>query len=107
MQQSDTQFSTLQWLLIVGGLVLYVGDIGTDIALALTYFQEAQYVWSGLTVMFILTGMLVTQIFSYAWFWDDTRNGEEMTAGMSKRKFAALHMLGMGIFTRYVAAVTH
>lgn len=107
MPQPDAQFSTLQWLLTVGGLVLYVGDIGTDIALASTYFQEAQYAWSGLTVMFVLTGMLVTQIFSYAWFWDDARNGAETTAGMSKRKFAALHVLGMGIFTRYVAAVSH
>lgn len=105
MQQSDAQFSKVQWLLIVGGLVLYVGDIGTDVALALLYFHGAQYAWSGLTVMFILSGTLVTQTFSYAWFWDDTRNGKETTAGTSKTTFAALHVLGMGVFTRYV--VTH
>lgn len=102
MQQSDAQFSRLRWLLTLGGLFLYVGDIGTDILLALMYFNESQYIWMGLTIMFILTGMLVTQIFSYAWFRDDMKNGELIAAGRSKRTFPALHVFGMGIFTRYV-----
>ncbi|XP_017261952.1 XK-related protein 9 [Kryptolebias marmoratus] len=101
MEQSDTRFSKLRWLLAVGGLVLYVVDTGTDVALVVGYFLDKQYTWSGLTVMFILTGMLVTQIFSYAWFRDDMKNGEQITAGMSKSKSAALHVFGMGIFTRY------
>lgn len=101
MQQSDAQFSKLRWLLTLGGLFLYVGDIGTDIGLALMYFRESQYTWTGLTVMFILIGMLVTQTFSYAWFWDDMKKGELIAAGGSKRLFTALHVFGMGIFTRY------
>uniref|UniRef100_A0A3Q0SWW2 XK-related protein n=1 Tax=Amphilophus citrinellus TaxID=61819 RepID=A0A3Q0SWW2_AMPCI len=84
----------LRWLLTVAGVFLYVGDIWTDIGLAVKYFQEEQYVWTGLTLMFVLTGLLVTQIFSYAWYRDDLNDifinseGTKEISGMSKPGFA-------------------
>ncbi|XP_029385220.1 XK-related protein 9 [Echeneis naucrates] len=104
---SDIQYTKPRWILTVAGLVLYVVDIWTDIGLALKYFQEKQYVWTGLTLMFVLAGLLVTQIFSYAWYHDDMndflRNPEGKTtiAGMLKGRLLAFHLLGMGIFIRY------
>lgn len=108
MFQSDSQYSKLRWLLTIAGLFLYVFDIATDIGLALKYFQENHYVWGGLTVMFVLTGLLVTQIFSYAWYWDDLSDvlinpeGKKDILGMSKVGLAVLHVFGMGIFTRFL-----
>uniref|UniRef100_A0A3Q1EGA4 XK-related protein n=1 Tax=Acanthochromis polyacanthus TaxID=80966 RepID=A0A3Q1EGA4_9TELE len=107
MLQSDNQYSKLRWLLTLGGLFLYVFDIWTDVGLALKHFQDGHYVWSGLTVMFVLTGLLVTQIFSIAWYWDDMSNvfinpqGKSSTSGRTKCGLAALHVFGMGVFTRY------
>ncbi|KAI3355240.1 hypothetical protein L3Q82_018097 [Scortum barcoo] len=104
---SDIQYTKFRWLLTISGLVFYVGDISTDILLALKYFQEKNFVWTGLTVAFVLAGLLVTQIFSHAWYRDDMCNvlinpeGEISPSGMSKGGLAVLHLFGMGIFTRY------
>uniref|UniRef100_A0A673A515 XK-related protein n=1 Tax=Sphaeramia orbicularis TaxID=375764 RepID=A0A673A515_9TELE len=107
MSQSDIQYTKLRWILTIAGLVLYVADICTDIVLALKYFQEEHYVWSGLTLAFVLMGLLVTQIFSYSWYWDDLNDtftnpeGKSTISGMSKDRLTVLHLFGMGIFTRY------
>lgn len=106
MLGSDSHYTKLRWILTIAGLFLYVVDIGTDIALALKYFHERQFVWSGLTVLFVLVGLFVTQIFSYAWYRDDMKEvvlspeGNKTTLGMSKGGLAALHLCGMGIYTR-------
>ncbi|XP_041670254.1 XK-related protein 9 [Cheilinus undulatus] len=107
MLQADSQYTKLRWLLTLVGLFFYVVDIGTDVALALTYLQQEQYVWTGLTVLFVLAGLFVTQTFSYVWYRDDMKDvaqkPEEKTtiSSMSTGGLAALHLFGMGIFTRY------
>ncbi|KAM9332621.1 XK-related protein 9 [Pholidichthys leucotaenia] len=107
MHPSDFQFSKLRWLLSIIGVLLYVGDIWTDIGLALKYFADSQYIWTGFTITFVLMGMLVTQIFSFAWYWDDMNDvlinpeGKSNISGISKSGFAVLHVFGLGIFTRY------
>ncbi|XP_029955897.1 XK-related protein 9 [Salarias fasciatus] len=103
MLQSDNQYSKLRWLLTIVGLVLYAADIGTDIRLAVRYFQEQHYVWCGLTLMFILVGLVVTQIFSCVWYWDDMNNdpiNPEIKPDISMCKIVVLHVFGLGIFTR-------
>ncbi|XP_026148168.1 XK-related protein 9 [Mastacembelus armatus] len=105
MLDSGNQYTKLRWLLTTSGLVLYMVDFCTDIALVLKYFQEEQYVWGGLTLAFVLAPLVVTQIFSCAWYWDDTKddlkNSQEKTSKMSKGRIVALHLFGLGIFTRY------
>uniref|UniRef100_A0A3B4A579 XK-related protein n=1 Tax=Periophthalmus magnuspinnatus TaxID=409849 RepID=A0A3B4A579_9GOBI len=87
----------LRWGLTIAGLCLYAADIWTDICLALTYYQEEHYLWAGLTLAFILTGMLVSQIFSFAWYWDDMNdffinpNGKATQAGLSKKEKRQRH----------------
>ncbi|XP_033841736.1 XK-related protein 9 [Periophthalmus magnuspinnatus] len=104
---STSEYTKLRWGLTIAGLCLYAADIWTDICLALTYYQEEHYLWAGLTLAFILTGMLVSQIFSFAWYWDDMNdffinpNGKATQAGLSKSGLGALHVFGLGIFTRY------
>lgn len=107
MLQPDIQYTKVRWLLTVAGGFLYVGDIWTDVGVAVKYFQEEEYVWTGLTLMFVLTGLLVTQIFSYAWYRDDLNDvfinpdGTKEISGMSTSGLAVLHAFGLGIFTRY------
>lgn len=102
-----TQFTKLGWLLRAAGLLMYVADMCTDIALVLTYFKEKHYLPAALTLLFIVVGLLVTQIFSLAWYWDDMNcaltRGELKTTlpGGSKRELVTLHLLGVGIFIRY------
>ncbi|XP_069007281.1 XK-related protein 9 [Embiotoca jacksoni] len=107
MLQSDNQFSKLRWVLTIAGLLLYVVDIWTDIGVSLKYLWEQQYVWSGLTLLFVVAGLMVTQAFSYTWYCDDINDilinpeGRTTVSGLSKGGLAALHVFGMGIFTRY------
>ncbi|XP_029935274.1 XK-related protein 9 [Myripristis murdjan] len=107
MLQSDFGYTKLRWLLTILGLLLYVVDIGTDVGLALQYLLDKQFVWAGLTLVFVLAGLVTTQIFSYAWYWDDMNNvlvnpeGNPTVLGISKCGLAAVHLFGMGIFSRY------
>lgn len=101
------QFTKRRWLLGVVGLFMYVADICTDTALVFTYFKEKDFVCATLTLLFIMVGLLVTQIFSSAWYWDDMNCGlirAEMKStlpSVSKWGLAALHLLGVGVFIRY------
>lgn len=107
MPHTGIQYTKLRWLLTIGGLILYIVDIGTDIQLALRYFQEEHYTWGALTLVFVLAGLLVTQTFSYAWYRDDVQNvlinpeGKSSIHGMSAGGLAVAHLAGVGIFTRY------
>lgn len=107
MLQSDFGYTKLRWLLTFLGLFLYVVDIGTDVALALQYLEDRHFLWAGLTLVFVLVGLVPTQIFSYAWYQDDMNNvlvnseGSATISGMSKCELAGIHLFGMGIFTRY------
>lgn len=107
MLESDNQYSKLRFLLTVVGLFLYVVDIWTDMVLALKYFGEQHYVWCGLTLTFVLLGTVVTQIFSFVWYWDDLNDvlvnpeGESNISGMSGCELGVLHVFGLGVFTRF------
>uniref|UniRef100_A0A3Q3VQE1 XK-related protein n=1 Tax=Mola mola TaxID=94237 RepID=A0A3Q3VQE1_MOLML len=99
--------TVLRWLLTIAGLLLHVVDVWTDMALVLKYFQERHFLWTGLTLVFVLSGLVVMQIFSFAWYRDDMNDallkpeGKTSMPGLSKCSLAVLHLHGVGIFFRY------
>lgn len=101
-----TPFTKLRWLLSIAGLLMYLADICTDAVLVFTYFREGRFASAALTLLFVAVGLLVTQLFSSVWYWDDMRDGLIVEAGEtrlpcgSKHGLAALHLLGVGIFIR-------
>lgn len=102
MLQPETQYTKLRWFFTIFGLSLYVLDIVTDVQLVVKYFMEGEFLWMGLTLGFILAGVLVRQSFSYAWYGDDLKEGvldaEEKRAAKWE---LVLHIFGVGIFMRY------
>lgn len=102
-----SHFSKPRWLLSIAGLFMYVADICTDTVLVFMYFEEQHLAFGALTLLFVVAGLLVTQIFSSAWYRDDTNCGlmkaeaKATLPGVSKCGLAALHLLGAGIFIRY------
>lgn len=107
MSTSDLQYTKLRWLLTIAGLFLYVADIWTDICLTVTFYEEEHHLWAGLTLGFSVLGLLISQIFSFAWYWDDMNDflinpkGKATIAGLSKRGLVITHVLGLGVIIRY------
>lgn len=100
---TDPQYTKVQWCFTIFSLMLYVSDIVTDTRLAFRYFQEGHFLWMGLTLLFILVGLLVTQAFSYAWSTEDLNDDVVIPEGQpdtSKCELTVLHLIGMGIFIR-------
>lgn len=101
-----SHFSKPRWFLSIAGLLMYMADICTDTVLVFVYFKEQQLVFGALTLLFVVVGLLVTQIFSSAWYRDDTNRGlikaeaKATLPGLSKCRLTALHLLGAGIFVR-------
>ncbi|CAB1350007.1 unnamed protein product [Coregonus sp. 'balchen'] len=87
-------------------LGFYLVDIVTDVGLAVKYFLNGHLVWAGLTLLFVVIGSTATQVFSYSWYRDDTRNplvnpgGDRLISGMNRGGLIGLHVVQMGIFTR-------
>lgn len=106
MVQSGVEYTRLRWLFTFVALLLYVGDIVTDIALVVKYLQEMNFVWMGLTLAFIGIGLLVTQVFSFVWNRDDKDiahmgNTVILDMDLSKHEQIILHLCGVGIIFRY------
>ncbi|XP_077410713.1 XK-related protein 9 [Vanacampus margaritifer] len=107
MLPRDIRYTKLRWLLTFLGLLLYVVDIWTDVGLSIKYLLDGDYICSALTFSFVLVGLLVTQIFSHAWYEDDLEDalinprGPASVLGMSRGRLVVVHLCGAGIFTRY------
>ncbi|XP_065151038.1 XK-related protein 9 [Paramisgurnus dabryanus] len=96
-------FTTFRWLCTIIGLIFYLGDIISDFLLTVQYFKRGHVIWATLTLVFIVSGSLCIQIFSYAWFKDDKKNNnyEEGNRPLSTGRLIGIHVLQIGIFTRY------
>ncbi|NXO23219.1 XKR9 protein, partial [Cisticola juncidis] len=97
------KFSKWNFFVLVGGMIIYVVDIGVDFWVASRYFYQGQYSWSILILCFRGLSSIITQIFSYEWFkndWEDTDTG--------KLKLVFLvHLFHCGIFIRYWFALKY
>ncbi|NXK33897.1 XKR9 protein, partial [Piprites chloris] len=97
------KFTKQNFFFLVGGIIIYVVDIGVDFWVASKYFCQGQYSWSILILCFRGLSSLVTQIFSYEWFkndWEGTDTG--------KLKWIFLvHLFHCGIFVRYWFALKY
>ncbi|XP_016301542.1 XK-related protein 9 [Sinocyclocheilus anshuiensis] len=102
MTNTGKRFTWFRWLCTVFGLLFYLADIGSDFLLSVQYFKSGHVTWAALTLVFVLVGSLCIQIFSYAWFKDDKENYEEDDKGLSTCHLISIHVLQIGIFTRYV-----
>ncbi|NXC02078.1 XKR9 protein, partial [Orthonyx spaldingii] len=97
------KFTKQNFFFLVGGMIIYVVDIGVDLWIAIRYFCQGQYSWSILIVCFRGLSSLITQIFSYEWFKNDW---EGTDTGKLKLVFL-VHLFQCGIFIRYWFALKY
>ncbi|KPP73316.1 XK-related protein 9-like [Scleropages formosus] len=117
-------FTKRRCITTVFGIVIYVTDVGTDLWVAVQYFEDGRVAWCTLTLLFVLCGLACAQIFSYAWFCDDggvadsadravradtadsadaveRADKADSADQLSRRSAVVLHLLQLGIFIRY------
>ncbi|XP_023986626.1 XK-related protein 6 [Physeter macrocephalus] len=76
----------LDCLWIVLALLVFFGDVGTDLWLALDYYRKGDYGYFGLTLFFVLVPSLLVQSLSFRWFVQDyTGGGLGAVEGLSSR----------------------
>ncbi|XP_059699092.1 XK-related protein 6 [Haemorhous mexicanus] len=76
----------LDCLWIVLALLVLLGDVGTDLWLALHHYGRRDYLWCGLTLAFVLLPSVLVQILSFRWFVQDyTGGGLGAVQGLSSR----------------------
>ncbi|NWS39301.1 XKR9 protein, partial [Probosciger aterrimus] len=97
------KFTKQNFIFLLGGIIIYVVDIGVDLWVARKYFCQGQYSWSILMQCFRGLSLLITQIFSYEWFKNDW---EGTDTGKLKWIFLA-HLFQCGIFIRYWFALKY
>ncbi|XP_014739028.1 PREDICTED: XK-related protein 9 [Sturnus vulgaris] len=97
------KFTKQNFFFLVGGMIIYVFDIGLDFWVASRYFCQGQYSWSILILCFRGLSSIITQIFSYEWFkndWEGTDTGK-------LKLFFLVHLFHCGIFIRYWFALKY
>ncbi|NXM56897.1 XKR9 protein, partial [Illadopsis cleaveri] len=97
------KFTKQNLFVLVGGMIIYVVDIGVDFWVASRYFCQGQYSWSILILCFRGLSSTITQIFSYEWFKNDW---EGTDTGKLKLVFL-VHLFHCGIFIRYWFALKY
>ncbi|XP_072226245.1 XK-related protein 6-like [Leuresthes tenuis] len=87
----------LDCLWIILALLVFFWDVGTDLCLAMDYYQRQDYLWFGLTLFFVLVPSVLVQILSFRWFVQDyTGGGLGEVEGLTKRGTVALGCLYPG-----------
>ncbi|XP_065608625.1 XK-related protein 9 isoform X2 [Cyrtonyx montezumae] len=97
------KFTKQNFIFLVGGIIVYITDIGVDFWVASKYFYQGQYCWAILIVCFRGLSSLITQIFSYQWFKNDRKGTDH-----GKLDWIFLvHFFHCGIFLRYWFALKY
>ncbi|KAK5880245.1 hypothetical protein CesoFtcFv8_023293 [Champsocephalus esox] len=81
----------LDCLWIILALLVFFWDVGTDLWLAIDYYHKQEFLWSGLTLFFVLVPSVLVQILSFRWFVQDyTGGGLGSVEGLSNRRVSSL-----------------
>ena len=71
-------------LILIFDIILYLMDVGSDIAAAVVYFQEGHPVWGSLTITFVLLPAICSAAVSWVWWYYD--RGEDNNEGPAYRR---------------------
>jgi len=73
-------------VILVFGIFLYLVDVGSDIAAAVSYYQEGHLVWGSLTVTFVAFPCICSAAFSWTGWYYINKSGTEEKRVKPKRR---------------------
>ncbi|XP_078594706.1 XK-related protein 6-like [Branchiostoma floridae x Branchiostoma japonicum] len=115
----EQRFSKLDFVWTIGGILTFVWDIGSDIALACMYWTKKRYWFFGFTLFFVALPSIVLQLFSLKWYLQDesrdAEESEEQRGRVARKKPAILswlwrsflHFLQLGTIVRYIRTLKY
>ncbi|XP_071486695.1 XK-related protein 6-like [Diadema antillarum] len=103
----EGRFTTFDVVFILGGMIMYVADLVTDLLVGVQYFRGDYFLWGIMTFIFVLLPSLVLQYFSFRWFVSDLEeDSNHQNKGFGKKllcwcDWLATHVLQLGALKRY------
>lgn len=85
----------------------YFCDVVFDVITAYTLYQQQQYVWLTLAVLFITSSLIVSQLLSAKWFLErhsscqPTNDEDNDEKDVNRGSLIAMHLAGIGVLWRY------
>lgn len=70
-------FTRLDLIICIYSIVSYILDVGSDIWLAVHYYQEGQITWFILTISPPIVASIIMTVLSLLWYHNDSENGLE------------------------------
>lgn len=101
------KYPASDFLLTVGGMMLFLLDVALDVWAVVTFYQEEAYVFMGLLVFLLLGSSALVQAFSWLWYHYDKDGTETRTESLVKNlcSLKILHFFQMGVYLRWSSTV--
>ncbi|KAI8486385.1 XK- protein 6 [Branchiostoma belcheri] len=106
----EEEFTYIDALFVVVGIVTFLADIVSDVVLAVTnYFLQGYYGWFAMTITFVLLPSIVLQLCSIRWYLQDRSKAPEpeKTGVFSCLWRGLLHFLQLGTMWRCFQALMY
>ncbi|KAM9418695.1 XK-related protein 8-like [Salvelinus alpinus] len=106
-QSIPFKYPASDFLLTVGGMLLFLLDVVLDVWTVGTFYQQEAYVFMGLLVLLLLCSSALVQAFSWLWYHYDKDGTETRTESLVKslHSLKILHVFQMGVYLRYAGLV--
>ena len=74
--QTEERLRCLGILRVPGifGIILYLADVGSDVAAGVSYFQQGHVGWGSLTIGIVLLSAICSAAVIWTWWYDDYKN---------------------------------
>ena len=91
----------VKFLFTYVSLLLSLLDIVLDIYTAVSLYQEKEYVYFGILLLFLVGSSLLVQIFSWLFYSYDDFDKDTIERCLSRRQLKVLHVFQLGSFFRW------
>ncbi|XP_061615526.1 XK-related protein 8-like [Phyllopteryx taeniolatus] len=100
------KYSKLDCILTYLGLAFLLLDIGLDIWTVVSFYQEEEYLYLGILILFLLGSSVLIQAYSWLWYtYDNFERVTRVESCLTPKQLKALHFLQLGTYFRHAGVV--
>ncbi|KAM9385043.1 XK-related protein 8-like [Pholidichthys leucotaenia] len=100
------KFSSWDFVFTLGGLPLFLLDIGLDVWAAVDFYRQGDYWFLGVLLLCLVVSSVLAQIYSWLWYkYDEFEMKTKIERWPSTRLLKVLHVIQLGIYFRHAAVL--